>query len=152
LYAYLFVDVFVDFSINTTVTCIASHRHLPDYFCNQTLEEACEAAADIDEFDDDFVDNLELYQSFEILHARIRNTDAVEVEDPDKLGDRELDRDYNWGTHRGTYPRLDERAYWQNKRLQPLQPSHLLQTATPSSLQSAQRHIHDVVVGHYRQI
>jgi ATP-dependent DNA helicase PIF1 len=36
--------------------------------------------------------------------------------------------------------------------LQPLQQSHLLQTATPSSLQSAQRHIYDVVVGHYRQI
>jgi ATP-dependent DNA helicase PIF1 len=106
--------------------CVASHRHLPDYFCNRTLEEACEAAADIDEFDDDFVDNLELYQSFEILHARIRNTDAVEVEDPDKLGDRELDRDYNWGTHRGTYPQLDERAYWQDIRLQPLQQSHLL--------------------------
>jgi hypothetical protein len=106
--------------------CVASHRHPPDYFCNPTLKEACEAAADTDEFDDDFVDNLELYQSFEILHARIHNTDAVEVEDPDKLGDRELDRDYNWGTHRGTYPRLDERACLQDIRLQPLQQSHLL--------------------------
>jgi hypothetical protein len=43
-------------------------------------------------------------------------------------------------------------AYWQDIRLQPLQQSHLLQTATPSSLQSAQHHIYDVVVGHYRQI
>jgi ATP-dependent DNA helicase PIF1 len=132
--------------------CVATHRHLPDYFCNRILEEACEAAADIDEFDDDFVDNLELYQFFEILHARIRNTDAVEVEDPDKLGDRELDGDYNWGMHWGTYPQLDERAYWQDIQLQPLQQSHLLQRATSSPLQSAQCHIYDVVVGHYRQI
>jgi ATP-dependent DNA helicase PIF1 len=131
---------------------VASHQHLPDYFCIRTVEEACEAAADIDEFDDHFADNLELYQSFEILHAHIRNTDVVEVEDPDKLGDRELDRDYNWGTYRGTCPQLDKRAYWQDIRLQPLQQSHLLQTATLSSLQSAQRHIYDVVVGHYRQI
>ena len=51
--------------------CIASHRHPPDYFYNRTLDEACEAAADINKFDDDFVDNLELYQSFEMLHAHI---------------------------------------------------------------------------------
>jgi hypothetical protein len=92
--------------------CVASHRHLPDYFYNRILEEACKAAADIDEFDDDFVDNLELYQSFEILHARIRKTEVVEVKDPDKLGNRELDHNYNWGTHWGTSQWLGRRAYW----------------------------------------
>jgi len=75
--------------------CIASYQHLPDYFYNQTLEEACEAAADINEFNNDFVDNLKLYQFFEMLYAHIQNTDAVEVKNPDKLSNRELNYDYN---------------------------------------------------------
>ena len=79
--------------------CVTSHQHLPNYFYNWTLEEACKAAADINEFDDDFVDNLELYQSFEALHARVQNTDGVEIEDPDRLSDRELDCNYDWSIH-----------------------------------------------------
>ena len=50
------------------------------------------------------------------------------------------------------YPQLDERTYWQDAQLQPLLWSHLPQTATPSSLQLAQRYIYNVVVSHYRQI
>ena len=114
--------------------CVDSHHHPPDYFCNRKLEEGRETADDIDEFEGDFADDLELYQSFEALHARVRNTDGVEIEDPDRLGDRELDRNYDWSTHRGTYPELDERTYWQEARLQPLPWSRLSQTATPSSL------------------
>ena len=95
---------------------------------------------------------MELYQSFKALHARVQNTDGVEIEDPDRLGDRELDRNYNWSTHRGTYPQLNKRTYWQEARLQPLPWSRLFQTATPSSLQPGQRYIYDVVVNHYRRI
>lgn len=97
------------------------------------------------------MDDLELYQSFEALHARTRNTDGVEIEDPDKLGDRELDREYDWSRHRGTYPQLDERTYWQNARLEPLL-ERPLPAVTPSSLQSAQRGVYDAVVDHYRRI
>ena len=42
------------------------------------------------------MDNLELYQLFKALYARVRNTDGVKIKDPDKLGDRELDRKYDW--------------------------------------------------------
>ena len=52
-------------------TYTVSYQHLPDHFYNWTLKEAYKTAADINEFDDDFIDNLELYQSFEILHAHI---------------------------------------------------------------------------------
>ena len=51
--------------------CIASHQYPPNYFYNQALEEACEAPTDINEFDNDFIDNLELYQSFKMLYARV---------------------------------------------------------------------------------
>jgi hypothetical protein len=46
---------------------------------------------------------LKLYQPFEILYAHIRNIYSVEVEAPDKLGDKELDNKYNWGIHIDTY-------------------------------------------------
>jgi len=131
--------------------CAGSHQHPSDYFYNEDLEEVQQAANDVDEFEDNFVDDLELYQSFEALHARVRNTDGVEIEDPDKLGDRELDREYDWIRHQGTYPQLDEKTYWRNERLQPL-PERLLPAATPSSLQSTQRNVYDAVVNHYRQV
>ena len=50
---------------------IISYQYPPDYFYNRTLEEAYKATTDINKFKDNFVDNLKLYQFFEILHARI---------------------------------------------------------------------------------
>jgi len=40
--------------------CVDSHQHPPDYFCNRKLEEGRETADDIDEFEGDFADDLEL--------------------------------------------------------------------------------------------
>ena len=37
------------------------YQHLPDYFCNWKLEEGRETINDINEFEGDFADNLELY-------------------------------------------------------------------------------------------
>jgi len=72
---------------------------LPDYFCNQKLEKGCETADNINEFEGDFANDLELYQSFKALHAHMQNTDGVKIEDLDRLSDRELDCNYNWGMH-----------------------------------------------------
>ena len=104
---------------------INSHQHLPDYFCNQKLKESHETANNIDEFKGDFIDDLELYQSFEALYARIQNTNGVEIEDPDRLGNRELNYNYNWSMYWGTYPQLNERTYQQEVQLQPLLQSCL---------------------------
>ncbi len=61
------------------------------------------------------MDNLELYQSFEALYTRVQNTDGVKIKDLNKLGDRELNYEYDWIRHQGTYPQLNEKTYWQNK-------------------------------------
>ena len=50
---------------------INSYQHPPDYFCNQKLKEGHKTANNIDKFKGDFVDNLELYQSFKALHTRV---------------------------------------------------------------------------------
>ena len=41
--------------------CVDSHQHPLDYFCNWKLEESRETADDIDEFEGNFADDLELY-------------------------------------------------------------------------------------------
>ena len=97
----------------TYETCEQSHQHMPDYLYSKDLEDAREAADDVDEFEDREMDDIELYQSFEALAAHTRNEHAIEIENPDDLGDRELDRDYDWSTHRGTWPQLNKRTYWQ---------------------------------------
>ena len=51
--------------------CVNSYQHPPDYFCNWKLEEAYKTANNINKFKGDFANNLELYQSFKALHARV---------------------------------------------------------------------------------
>jgi hypothetical protein len=41
------------------------------------------------------MDDLELYQLFKALHIHTWNTDGVKIEDPNKLGDKELNCEYN---------------------------------------------------------
>ena len=40
--------------------------------------------------------------TWELLAQQLpNNTTAIQLEDPDKLGDRDLDRAYNWSPHVG---------------------------------------------------
>ena len=50
---------------------INSYQYLFNYFCNQKLEEGYKTTNNVNKFKGDFVDNLELYQSFKALYARI---------------------------------------------------------------------------------
>ena len=52
-------------------TCVNSYQYPPDYFCNWKLEEGCETTNNINKFKGNFVDDLELYQSFKALYAYI---------------------------------------------------------------------------------
>ena len=74
---------------------INSYQHLPNYFCNQKLEKSRKTANNINKFKGNFVDNLELYQFFKALYARIQNTNRVKIKNPDRLSNKELDCDYN---------------------------------------------------------
>ena len=50
---------------------VNSYQYPPNYFYNQRLEEGRETTNNINEFKGDFVDNLELYQSFKALYTRV---------------------------------------------------------------------------------
>ena len=50
---------------------INSYQYLSNYFYNQKLEEGYKTTNNINKFKGDFADDLELYQSFKALHARV---------------------------------------------------------------------------------
>ena len=50
---------------------VNSYQHPPDYFYNQKLEEGRKTTNNINKFKGNFVDDLELYQSFKALYARV---------------------------------------------------------------------------------
>ena len=51
--------------------CVNSYQYLLNYFNNWKLEESYKTANNINKFKGDFVNNLELYQSFKALYARV---------------------------------------------------------------------------------
>ena len=135
--------------IHTYNECARLHTHPDDHMEEPELD--ADTADDIDEFEDQEPADIELYQSFEALAGRTRNEHAVEFEDPDDLGDRDIDRDYDWSSHCGLYPDLDERDFWSRAREAP-QTRQVMQAGSPASLQAGQRLVFDAVVQHYRQI
>ena len=50
---------------------INSYQYQPNYFYNQKLKEGYKTANNINKFKGDFIDDLELYQSFKALYTRV---------------------------------------------------------------------------------
>ena len=50
---------------------VNSYQYLPNYFYNQELEEGYKTTNNINKFKGDFIDDLELYQSFKALYTYI---------------------------------------------------------------------------------
>jgi hypothetical protein len=76
--------------------CQRIHRHCEPDFLDDPPGEATE---DSDEFED--IDEDEVDADFEAYSRRRHNDSLVRNEDPDSLGDRNIDRDYNWAAHCG---------------------------------------------------
>ena len=50
---------------------VNSYQYLSNYFYNQQLEEGYKTTNNINKFKSDFIDDLELYQSFKALYTYI---------------------------------------------------------------------------------
>jgi hypothetical protein len=68
---------------------------MPDYLYSKDLEDAWEAADNVNKFKDREIDDIELYQSFKALATRTRNKHVIKIKNPNNLGDRELDYNYD---------------------------------------------------------
>ncbi|KAH0826840.1 hypothetical protein AYO21_07253 [Fonsecaea monophora] len=113
------------------------------------LEELPPEPEEQDEFEDLPDDDEDIQQSWEVLARQLPNRDDnIRIEDPDQLGDRDLDREYDWTPHVGRFTFPDD--YW--KELKQAEPASLHAESTtidPDQLERQQRRLYDFVVADY---
>ena len=136
--------------INIYNECAQLHTHLDDHMKNLKLNENVNAD-DINEFENQKLSDIELYQFFETLADHIHNEHAVEFKNSDDLDDIDIDCDYDWSSHCELYPDLDERIFW-NLAREASQACQDMQAGSSANLQTAQQSVFDAVVQHYQQI
>jgi ATP-dependent DNA helicase PIF1 len=91
--------------------CKRVHVHSEPDFLDDPPKEDDEATDDSDVFEDvDEGIQSQEEADFEVYSRRRCNENLVRNEDPDGLGDRDLDRDYNWAVHCG-HLQVDH-AFW----------------------------------------
>jgi len=126
--------------------CKRSHTHKPDY-----LEDEQEDASE-DEFEEpSVIDEDEAVQDWELLAARGPRNDATRVETPNVLGERDLDRSYDWSTHAGIYLDLDS-DFWENSKSNYPADQSVSMAQTAESLQPEQKRVYDAVLQQYERI
>ena len=80
--------------INIYNKCIQLYTYSDDHMKNLKLNENVNAD-DINEFENQELSDIELYQFFETLADHIRNEHAVEFKNSDDLDDRNINCDYD---------------------------------------------------------
>ena len=132
--------------------CKVSHRHEPDFLHEELDIEDKDETEQRDELESlSDRDETENIQDWELLAARNTYNDAGRFEDPDHLGERDLDRLYDWSTHIGRFPDLSH-DYWDTlKASYPDQPVVSV-PVEPDRLQPEQRRVYDAVLEQYRRI
>lgn len=89
---------------------------------------------------------------WQVLAGQLPNRDP-DTEDIELLGNREIDRAYDWSPHVGKYPELwgQSRTYWKDRRAEnPLPEEEPLELSLGAvdKLNAQQRLMHDTIVGH----
>jgi helitron helicase-like protein/uncharacterized protein DUF6570/PIF1-like helicase len=104
-------------------------------------------------FEDIDIDEEEPVGSWEVLAAQRPGHDgATYIEDADTLGQRDIDREYDWRQHVGRYADNSFPSdYWKLQKAH--FPTELLNTSTagPSSLNDKQWQLYNLIVSHYLQ-
>jgi hypothetical protein len=128
--------------------CKESHAHEPDYL---ELDDEHKDASE-DEFEESsVVEDDEAVQDWEVLAGRHPRNDATRVEDPDKLGERDLDRSYDWSGHAGIYPQLQS-DFWEISKITYPADQTVSVAQAAESLQPEQRRVYDAVMQQYERI
>src|SRR5436305_2005654 len=128
--------------------CKASHTHKPDYL--DLDDEDTDASEDEDE-ELGAAEEGEMVQDWEVLAGRYPQNDAARVEDPDNLGERDLDHSYDCSIHAGIYPELDS-DFWEVSKANYPADQMVSMVQTAESLQPEQRRVYDAVMQQYECI
>ena len=119
--------------------------HDPDHYDSLPPAEEDEFEPGDEEEDED--------AEFAELARQRPGREAGRLEDPERLGDRDIDRQYDWGHHVNTYDIDTE--YWETAKAN--FPANLLVAmadlqAAVRGLTTSQRQVYDVVTEHYGRV
>jgi len=128
--------------------CKASHTHEPDYL---DLDDKDTDASEDEDEELSAAEEGEIVQDWEVLAGRHPQNDAARVEDPDNLGERDLDCSYDWSIYTGIYPELDS-DFWEVSKVNYPADQMVSMAQTAESLQPEQRRVYDVVMQQYERI
>ncbi|KAF7137061.1 hypothetical protein CNMCM5793_006912 [Aspergillus hiratsukae] len=126
--------------------CSAVHPdHGPDAYGDHESDEEDELDELLESDDEDVPISWEL-----LARQAPRNDDATHLEDPNRLGERDLDCLYDWNQHVGRYPRIDGNYWDQMKSMSSLMlAAH--SSAHADGLEVKQRQLYDLIISNYRQ-
>ena len=126
--------------------CKVVHAHGDDYYGKEMPSEPEPSQHIGDEMDTE--DNPEPWMD---LAGELPEHGATRLEDPDDLGGRDLDRQYDWTRHIGHYGDLTESFWDALKADRPATPTELSR-ADPRTLEDKQHLFFDMVTKHYEGI
>ena len=86
------------------------------------------------------------------MAGHVPQRDGTRIEDPDGLGERDLDRAYDWDFWVGRHPGL-LRDFWKLMKAEhPTTLDGVHSSATVEGLEEKQRQLYDLIVGHYERL
>jgi ATP-dependent DNA helicase PIF1 len=134
--------------------CLQYHGQHPDNYYDPFVVDEDPEPDDADYQDLDILDEVvqanRIRGALEDWSNGRPGNDGARLQDPDGLGDRDLDRAYDWGAHVGKYPNLHD-LFWDeiqvthhiNHELPPLNPVE--------DMNAEQRVVYDLFIDHYRR-
>jgi hypothetical protein len=141
----------VDGSIFETFTEAYVHCRLIHVHDHDGYEEEPEEDDSSDESGSEPEETPDVDQSWEALaQQRPGRDNATYLVGQDQLGERDIDRDYDWLQHVAT-ELLFDREYWAQTKTD--HPAELLavSSASPEGLEIKQQQFYDLIVNHYKQ-
>ncbi|PVH71138.1 hypothetical protein DL98DRAFT_398523, partial [Cadophora sp. DSE1049] len=132
--------------IDAFQACKRLHTHSQDFYTNPEAEPSESGESEEDEPEPE--DNYPL-ADFELLARRRPHEHLTRVESFEGLGDREIDRQYDWSAHIGRYevsPDIWDRVKAEHPAVQVVKVD-----SSPELLNQEQRKLYDTVVGQYTQ-
>ncbi|OXV08435.1 hypothetical protein Egran_03803 [Elaphomyces granulatus] len=89
------------------------------------------------------------YDAWMEMAGHLPQRDGTDVEDPNALGERDLDRGYDWDFWVARHPGLLS-DFWKTNHPTTLDGVH--SSATVEGLEEKQRQLYDLIIGHYERL
>ncbi|OXV07665.1 hypothetical protein Egran_04570 [Elaphomyces granulatus] len=127
--------------------CQSNHHHEDDHYDVPEPPEPDAPPEDEPNAPDD-----EIRQAWMEMAGHLPQRDGTRVEDPNALGERDLDRGYDWDFWVARRPELSSDFWKVMKTDHPATLDGVHSSATVEGLEEKQRELYDLIVGHYERL